>query len=381
MSVALQSPFSGNKRLFEDSDLDEQQQQQQQDAPPSAAKRVRCLGSPAGRCRPASHVVLAGSHLQHGIPASAVAAVKALFPGMDEKVRACVLCGAPCSAGRVLPLPWSVVVVPAAICQTVSMRRARAAQRMRAGTRGALRHARLSPAPALTNQRRVFVCPAAGSIALQTVEGVLAECGQDIDAAIRRLTQLKLSTEQAGAGQSAAADDAAAAAAAAASANGSDQQQQDQQQDRQQAAAAPAEAASTAAVAAAAAAPDPSVPQTAEQWVDALVQEMAAAKDFADARSRAAKLLQAFEAFVSARSKDQGRLDEAARENAILKRAVQIQNAKLQELAGGAKEQELAALKGLLGQYQERSNYSLALHLQKATDGQCQPAHRPPDVF
>lgn len=79
MSVALQSPFQpGTKRLFEDAAEEEGQQHQE------AAKRARCLGSPAGRCRPASHA--SPSHFQPSLPASAVAAVKALFPGMDAQV-------------------------------------------------------------------------------------------------------------------------------------------------------------------------------------------------------------------------------------------------------------------------------------------------------
>lgn len=121
---------------------------------------------------------------------------------------------------------------------------------------------------------------------LQVVENVLAECGQDIDAAIRRLNELKLSTEQANGGQQAAAH----AGAAAAAAPDNLQQQQQQHAHAQQEAAAAAAAAS-------------SVPQTADQWVDALVQEMATAKDVPDARNRAGKLLQAFEQFVTARSK------------------------------------------------------------------------------
>jgi hypothetical protein len=44
-------------------------------------------------------------------------------------------------------------------------------------------------------------------------------------------------------------------------------------------------------------------PQTAEGWVDALVQEMAAAKDIADAKGRATKVLHSFEHFVSDRVK------------------------------------------------------------------------------
>lgn len=87
MSVALQSPFTGTKRLFDDADSEAQHHQQQQEA----AKRVRCLGgsSPAGaagRCRPAAHTSTPPGAHHHGLPASTVAAVKALFPGMDEKV-------------------------------------------------------------------------------------------------------------------------------------------------------------------------------------------------------------------------------------------------------------------------------------------------------
>lgn len=83
MSVALQSPFtSGTKRLFEDPDSSGEAQQQQEAA---ERKRVRCLSSPAGRCRPAAHVS-PSQHFQPSISAATVAAVKALFPGMDSQV-------------------------------------------------------------------------------------------------------------------------------------------------------------------------------------------------------------------------------------------------------------------------------------------------------
>lgn len=123
----------------------------------------------------------------------------------------------------------------------------------------------------------------------QVVENVLAECGQDIDAAIRRLNELKLvSTTEHGssAGQHAAAQPDTAAVP--------DDHQQQQAQ---------AQHTAEAAAAAAAAAACQTGPQTADQWVDALVQEMAAAKDFGDARNRAGKLLQAFEQFMSSRNK------------------------------------------------------------------------------
>jgi hypothetical protein len=111
----------------------------------------------------------------------------------------------------------------------------------------------------------------------QAVESVLAECGQDIDAAIRRLTELKLSTVD----------------------------QQQQQAHAHAAMAAASQQHDTAGVADGGQQQQvPAGPQTADQWVDALVQEMAAAKDFTDARGRATKMLQAFEQFVSARSKE-----------------------------------------------------------------------------
>lgn len=86
MSVALQSPFtSGTKRLFEDPDSSGEAAQQQQQQQEAERKRVRCLGSPAGRCRPAAHV-LPSQYFQPSISAATVAAVKALFPGMDSQV-------------------------------------------------------------------------------------------------------------------------------------------------------------------------------------------------------------------------------------------------------------------------------------------------------
>eukprot|EP00775_Hariotina_reticulata_P004554 gene4554-4806_t len=236
MSVVAQSPYSAgsSKRLFnseEDTGSDQF----------GAVKRARCLSSPAGRCRPSSSQSPPHNSLSQGVHPSAIAALKALFPDMDE----------------------------------------------------------------------------------QAVESVLAECGQDIDAAIRRLTELKLSTEQAAAtgavprAEEPAQQDAAHAA--------SDRQQPEP---------------STSSTAAAGGGL-----QTAEQWVDAFVQEMAGAKDFSDARCRAAKMLQAFEQFVTARSKQggaHGKLEDVLRENNILKRAVQIQNTKLQEAS--AKDQELTEI-------------------------------------
>lgn len=263
----------------------------------------------------------------------------------------------------------------------------------------------------------------------RVVSGVLAECGSDVDAAIRRLTQLRLEANggQAGgdggsSGVGAGGSDAggSAGAAAAVSAPASE---------------AGGEAAAAGAAAAGAKKPDHQ-PQTGEQWTEALVNEMAAARDLPDARGRASKLLAAFESFVSARRERVGgtaastapstptarhhlggggsstpilqtpggtarSADDLVRENAILKRAVQVQHARLQQVmqegggagggsgsgsgGGGAvaalhhqnqqQQVENEALRRALGECQQRvraletTNYALALHLQRAAFG------------
>jgi hypothetical protein len=50
---------------------------------------------------------------------------------------------------------------------------------------------------------------------------------------------------------------------------------------------------------------EPAGPQSAEQWVEFLVAEMAKCRDMADARVRSAGVLQHFERFVKARNKDE----------------------------------------------------------------------------
>jgi hypothetical protein len=105
---------------------------------------------------------------------------------------------------------------------------------------------------------------------------VLQGCGDNIDEAIRSLGRLKLLTEDAGApstgpssGQTTPHDSAEAAAAAQAHAQAQ---------------------AST------------SGPQTADEWVSALVSEMASAVDVGDARGRAAGVLSEFERWTARRS-------------------------------------------------------------------------------
>jgi hypothetical protein len=150
--------------------------------------------------------------------------------------------------------------------------------------------------------------------------------------------------------------------------------------------------------------------KTAEQWVEHLVSEMTQATSVPDAKTRAATILQSFEQTVleHSTSTQPQQLTEVQRENAILKRAVGIQNAKIQDLmmmlsnnnnnnnggggggGGGNSVGEVAQLRADVQELQQRlhaaevQNYSLQLHLKQATDGDRDPmqsAFRNPDVF
>jgi len=76
---------------------------------------------------------------------------------------------------------------------------------------------------------------------------------------------------------------------------------------------------------------------------------------------------------------------QLAKENALLKRAVAIQHARM--TAAAEKETQLGQLQAMLGQYQERvralemSNYSLSLHLKQATGGHSAAMDGAPDIF
>lgn len=124
-----------------------------------------------------------------------------------------------------------------------------------------------------------------------------------------------------------------------------------------------------------------------------IVSEMSAASDFEDAKARAARVFQSFEAQVQMAEKQaisgemaalSAQMAELARGNTILKKAVQIQNARMHELAD--KDTQLASLQQALVQHQEKirilelSNYSLSLHLRQAGSAPM-PQHRHPDVF
>lgn len=146
---------------------------------------------------------------------------------------------------------------------------------------------------------------------LQTVAAVLDECGSDIDQAIQRLNQLQIDQEHA----RRAAEGAAAGPAGPS--GGSTPTK------------ASRPASGDGGAAGGGSAPGP---RSAEEWVDVVVSEMAAASDVQDARARAAGVLQAFQRAVLETTADSRRreleplkhkMGELIRDNTILKKAVQ----------------------------------------------------------
>ncbi|KAJ4972375.1 hypothetical protein NE237_005474 [Protea cynaroides] len=135
-------------------------------------------------------------------------------------------------------------------------------------------------------------------------------------------------------------------------------------------------------------------PTDGSAWVDIFVQEMMNAVDLDDARSRATRILEAFERNVVARSRASEEQEHTSlrehlhillRDNQILKRAVAIQHER--NLEQEDKAREVQQLKHVISQYQEQlqtlelNNYTLKLHLQRAQESSSIPGHFHPDVF
>lgn len=243
MSVATQhSPFAvGTKRLFESEENEDRLQRL--DSTAASHKRYRARGSPNDRC--AGDQAQAAYRVSH----ATLTALRGLFPEMSDKVR------------RLRRLGCSNCFVWAGLF----------------GMQPALPHLLSIPAPPSASPPHC----------LQVIADVLAEYGDNIDAAIKHLTDLRLSAAALG---GATPQQAAAAV--------EQQQQQVQQQQEQQAQVTAQQAGGAEAAAgpsAAAAATANGGPRSADEWVDAVVAEMAAASDMADARARASKVLQAFE--------------------------------------------------------------------------------------
>ena len=203
----------------------------------------------------------------------------------------------------------------------------------------------------------------------ETIAHVLQPCGEDVDAAIRRLNELQL--EHGGVEH-----------------GGEQQQQQRQQQQQQQNEDAKRDTADEGH--------EETGGRVKAAWVDALVSEMSQARDVDDAKRRAVGVLEGVledydrdrgcRASASGRGGDGDRDVDGAgdaaqqatllKENALLKRAVAIQNGKIHELGEKCKGLEL-------------ERYSLQVHLKQATTpsrwrpdgGEHGGENGPPDVY
>lgn len=157
----------------------------------------------------------------------------------------------------------------------------------------------------------------------EALKNVLDSCGHDVDAAIEKLTSLRLTPPP------------------------------------QQEKAEP---------------PQERTLESADDWVSALVTEMKESRDVTDAKSRAARVLSAFEQFVASRTAEkQSQLDK---ENNVLKRAVAIQAQRLAEAKDDKirDQNTISQLRKNADDQNEKlkqaqlSNYSLSVHLRRATD-------------
>ncbi|PIA59962.1 hypothetical protein AQUCO_00400678v1 [Aquilegia coerulea] len=203
----------------------------------------------------------------------------------------------------------------------------------------------------------------------QLLEKALEECGNDLDSAIKRLTELRLS--------SADADSEAGIAQLplqSMTPNGGDVASSDDQSTLN------------------------NLPKDGSEWVELLVREMANACNMDDAKARASRVLEFLETSIRTRAgakaaenfqmenamlKEQ--IEALIRENTILKRAVAIQHERQKEY--DEQSQELQHLKQLVSQYQEQlrtlevNNYALTVHLKQAQQSSSIPGRFHPDVF
>ncbi|BAH94242.1 Os08g0314200 [Oryza sativa Japonica Group] len=138
-------------------------------------------------------------------------------------------------------------------------------------------------------------------------------------------------------------------------------------------------------------------PSNGSEWVELLVNEMTTASNMDDAKSRATRVLEAFEKAVVSHVNAQGphdfqkenavlkgQMESLTRENTILKRAFAIQHERQDY---DAKNQELQDEKQRIAEFQEQvrnlelNNYRLSMLLRQAQQGSSIPGRFNPDVF
>ncbi|XP_060167862.1 uncharacterized protein LOC132598783 isoform X2 [Lycium barbarum] len=217
---------------------------------------------------------------------------------------------------------------------------------------------RFSPPPAVIDQLRALF----PDIDTQLLEKALKECGNDLDAAIRRLREPHLSHAE---GKAVTASEA------------------DGEMD--------GGIENTASV------PN-NLPADGADWVELFVREMMSATSTDDARARATRVLESLEKSISAGASAEAaqniqkenmmlteQIEMILRDNAILKRAVSIQHERQKEY--NDRNQEVQQLKQLVVQYQEQlrtlevNNYSLKMYLQQSQQCNSIPGHFHPDIF
>ncbi|KAK9078252.1 hypothetical protein SSX86_002309 [Deinandra increscens subsp. villosa] len=140
------------------------------------------------------------------------------------------------------------------------------------------------------------------------------------------------------------------------------------------------------------------IPRNGAEWVELFVTEMTSATSIDDARLRAVRVLESLEKSITERAAGDAaealhkenivfkeQIEVILRENAILKRAVAIQHERQKEY--DERTVEVQQLKQLLSQYQEQlrtlevNNYALTMHLKQAQGNNSIPGRFHPDIF
>lgn len=205
----------------------------------------------------------------------------------------------------------------------------------------------------------------------QLLERTLNECGDDIETAIKSLTELRLVSVEHAASNVGKESEYQIQANANGVANGE-------------------------AVLVENSSPQ-KPPVDGADWVDLFVREMVSASNIDDARIRASRALELLEKSICERVTSEAhglqqenmmmkeQLQALIQENSLLKRAVAIQHERQKEFEDRG--QELHNLKQMVSQYQEQlrtlevNNYSLTMHLKQAQQGSSIPGRFHPDVF
>mmetsp|Transcript_350 Transcript_350/g.928 ORF Transcript_350/g.928 Transcript_350/m.928 type:complete len:346 (+) Transcript_350:178-1215(+) len=184
----------------------------------------------------------------------------------------------------------------------------------------------------------------------ETIAQVLEACGEDVDAAIRRLNELKL--------------------------EGGEHGHEDGEVDRgigiDEKRVKECDKSGEEASTSMSSVPKQDKIEIKAGWVEALVSEMSQARDVEDAKGRAARVLEGVLQDNAAGPGGGHAADgNLQRENALLKRAVGIQNNKIHELGEKCKsvDELVAKLEEANHRCQalEMHNYSLQVHLKEAT--------------